>query len=260
MYWYTYHRICSVKTDGDFCVFAACAVDLSKAWRDLWYLLPRSLRRDRTESTPFGYTEMGPDLKIAIQLQPFWWFTYVLNLSTSHFFGWFDDLFLGFWVWNTDVQLGHPPWEGALKVTPSGSPVAILTSKPQTSLSLDLFGYPHIYDPYQYPYQYPSIPMWFCILNYCERTCAFGCGKAPAAPAWHFPSAPRCSIPLWIGRSQCAELRFSADSFCFSQSHIKKWISVLRIGPFDGSSHDKITKWLESGSFMKFSPSFVSCL
>ena len=78
---FVYHRICSGKTDGDFCVFAACAVDLSKAWRDLWYLLPRSLRRDRTESTPFGYTEMGPDLKIAIQLQPFWWFTYVLNVS-----------------------------------------------------------------------------------------------------------------------------------------------------------------------------------
>ena len=108
IYWYTINPNVSYiieyqtsKSDGDFCIFAACAVDLSKAWRDLWYLLPRSLRRDRTESTPFGYTEMG-DIKIAIQLQPFWWFTYVLNVSTSHLFWlilWSISWFLGVKHW-----------------------------------------------------------------------------------------------------------------------------------------------------------------
>ena len=109
-----------------------------------------------------------------------------------------------FWLilWSISWFLGVKHWCPARTPTVGRCPEGNTVWQPschfdiETSnfveISLDMIVYPHIYDSMIHIDIHickSSIPMWFCILTIVKEHVHLGCGKAPAAPAWHFPAA-----------------------------------------------------------------------
>ena len=165
------------------------------------------------------------------------------------FFGWFYDLFLGFW--------GVKHWCPARTPTVGRCPEGNTVWQPGFHLDIETSNFVKFRSVWISTISMihiniisisckSSIPMWFCILT-CERTCAFGCVESPSLTfskrAQMLNTSLNWKIPMCWAEIFCWQ-------FLFLPSHTSRsGLVFFELAPFDGSSHDKITKWLESGSF-----------